>query len=263
VEIHKPKPWHGLREFLKEYAIVVVGVLTALAAEQVVENLHWRERVTETRRQLTEEMGANATSGLAWLSLAPCFDRQIGEVEQGLWQARATGAYPGHATGFAPPLFVFTSDAWLNARSLQVSDHLSPDDIQTFSRAYFFPSELAGDITRLHEEAAELRPLAHPLPHVTPAEADDFLTRVGRAKEMQTRMALGMMLMIKMADRMGAPISLDTAASGAAGYRPLYGGCIADPAQVLQTLRGAKLNDMATLAETYRRLGLAAPNLPE
>jgi hypothetical protein len=33
LEIHKPKPWHGLREFLKDYLIIVVGVLTALAAE--------------------------------------------------------------------------------------------------------------------------------------------------------------------------------------------------------------------------------------
>ena len=30
MDIHKPKPWHGFREFLKEYAIIVVGVLTAL-----------------------------------------------------------------------------------------------------------------------------------------------------------------------------------------------------------------------------------------
>jgi len=32
MDMHKPKPWHSVREFLKEYAIVVVGVLTALAA---------------------------------------------------------------------------------------------------------------------------------------------------------------------------------------------------------------------------------------
>lgn len=32
MDIHKPKPWHGVREFLKEYLIIVVGVLTALAA---------------------------------------------------------------------------------------------------------------------------------------------------------------------------------------------------------------------------------------
>jgi hypothetical protein len=31
MDIHKPKPWHGVREFLKEYVIIVVGVLTALA----------------------------------------------------------------------------------------------------------------------------------------------------------------------------------------------------------------------------------------
>jgi hypothetical protein len=37
MDIHKPKPWHGLREFLKEYAIIVVGVLTALAGEQAVD----------------------------------------------------------------------------------------------------------------------------------------------------------------------------------------------------------------------------------
>ena len=42
MDIHKPKPWHGVREFLKEYVIIVVGVLTALGAEQGVEWLHWR-----------------------------------------------------------------------------------------------------------------------------------------------------------------------------------------------------------------------------
>ena len=25
MDLHKPKPWHGLREFLKEYVIIVVG----------------------------------------------------------------------------------------------------------------------------------------------------------------------------------------------------------------------------------------------
>jgi hypothetical protein len=34
MDIHKPKPWHGWREFLKEYATLVIGVLTALAFQQ-------------------------------------------------------------------------------------------------------------------------------------------------------------------------------------------------------------------------------------
>ena len=52
MDIHKPKPWHGWREFLKEYAIIVVGVLTALAAEQVVERVRWMERVDAAEARL-------------------------------------------------------------------------------------------------------------------------------------------------------------------------------------------------------------------
>ena len=56
MDIHKPKSWHGVREFLKEYAIVVVGVLTALGAQQVVETLHVRADVREAREALHQEM---------------------------------------------------------------------------------------------------------------------------------------------------------------------------------------------------------------
>lgn len=57
---HKSNPWHGWREFLKEYAIIVIGVLTALAAEQAVQMLHWRADVAEARKALIAEVGANA-----------------------------------------------------------------------------------------------------------------------------------------------------------------------------------------------------------
>jgi hypothetical protein len=60
MDIHKPKPWHGVREFLKEYVIIVVGVLTALGAEQVVEALHTRAELAEARAALHEEVSANA-----------------------------------------------------------------------------------------------------------------------------------------------------------------------------------------------------------
>jgi hypothetical protein len=34
MDINRPKPWRGLREFLKEHLIIVVGVLMALAAAE-------------------------------------------------------------------------------------------------------------------------------------------------------------------------------------------------------------------------------------
>jgi hypothetical protein len=59
MDIHKPKPWHGAREFLKEYAIIVVGVLTALAGEQGVEWLHNRAELAEARAALRQEIDLN------------------------------------------------------------------------------------------------------------------------------------------------------------------------------------------------------------
>ena len=56
MDIHKPKPWHGLREFLKEYLIIVVGVLTALGAEQAVEWVHLRSEAAEARKVLRVEI---------------------------------------------------------------------------------------------------------------------------------------------------------------------------------------------------------------
>src|ERR1700760_3923115 len=60
MDIHKPKPWHGVREFLKEYLIIVVGVLTALAGEQMVEWTHRAAEVREARASIHEEMAQDA-----------------------------------------------------------------------------------------------------------------------------------------------------------------------------------------------------------
>jgi hypothetical protein len=56
---HKPKPWHGWREFLREYVVVVVGVLTAAAVGLTVDWLHRMAEVRETREALSDEIGSN------------------------------------------------------------------------------------------------------------------------------------------------------------------------------------------------------------
>jgi hypothetical protein len=84
MDLHKPKPWHNVREFLKEYAIIVVGVLTALGAEQVVEIVHRHDAVAEARRALNAEV----TFDLAVFDLTAfqvdCMDARLDELERWL-----------------------------------------------------------------------------------------------------------------------------------------------------------------------------------
>jgi hypothetical protein len=76
---HKPKPWHGWREFLKEYAIIVIGVLTALGASEAVQTLHWRADVAEARKALVDEVGANALLSAQGVEESRCLLRRLGE----------------------------------------------------------------------------------------------------------------------------------------------------------------------------------------
>ena len=49
MHFHLPKPLHGWREFIGEVGIIVVGVLVALTAEQLVEAAHWRSEARDFR----------------------------------------------------------------------------------------------------------------------------------------------------------------------------------------------------------------------
>src|SRR3954468_4362612 len=57
MHFHLPKPLHGWREFAGEVGIIVVGVLIALGAEQVVESVHWRKSVSQMRQAMRSELG--------------------------------------------------------------------------------------------------------------------------------------------------------------------------------------------------------------
>ena len=55
MHVHLPKPLHGWRAFVGEVGIIVIAVLIALAAEQAVEALHWRNEAREFRRAVDRE----------------------------------------------------------------------------------------------------------------------------------------------------------------------------------------------------------------
>ena len=84
MDIHKPKPWHGVRGFLKEYVIIVVGVLTALAAEQGVEWLHWRHVAAQVQERLAADIGQDLVNAAEWLAIRPCFEVRVEELASAL-----------------------------------------------------------------------------------------------------------------------------------------------------------------------------------
>jgi hypothetical protein len=59
MDVHRPKPWRGWRELLKEVGTIVIGVLIAIGAEQTAEALHHRAQVREMAGKLRAESEEN------------------------------------------------------------------------------------------------------------------------------------------------------------------------------------------------------------
>ncbi len=253
MDIHKPKPVHNLREFFGEIIIIVIGILIALGLEQVVESAHWRERVQETQKQIKSEVSSDVEAAALWLSAAPCLDQQVAKIEQGLWLARQSGRYEG-SDRFAPPLVRFQSEAWLNARSLQVFDRLSTEEARNLASFYFFPTEMATSVVTLHSQAGDLEVLSRPLDRVTPAEVDELLAKLGRSKELLTRMNYASMLIIRLGRDLHATAPPAHTRQNLARDMHQPEGCLSNPSRVWELMKvpPSKGDPWAALGLHYR-----------
>jgi hypothetical protein len=127
MDIHKPKPWHGRSEFLKEIGTIVIGVLIAIGGEQLVEMLHWRAVVAAERKSLDAEVADHWDALHSRVGMQPCVDRRLAELAtliarhdagQPLGKLRPVGR-PGY--------FGEDRSAWQMAVADQSLQHMAPE----------------------------------------------------------------------------------------------------------------------------------------
>ena len=173
MDIHKPKPWHGVREFLKEYVIIVVGVLTALAGEQAVEWFHVRGEVAEAREALHEEVAADATIAVWSIEEDRCLAKSLDQYTA--W-AKGGPHAPTFRGGFPPWL----SATWEEVRSGAVARFPLKERL---SLAKFY-DEIANQRSVLEYERNAYLPLLALSQHETldPAAAQRLLEAVAAAR---------------------------------------------------------------------------------
>jgi hypothetical protein len=112
MDIHKPKPWRGVREFLKEYAIIVVGVLTALAAEQAAEALRHRADAAEAQEAIRAEVVVDITRIEQRDFSHDCVRARLDEIEKIVDASGADGRIRGLSWIGRPPRYGVESARW-------------------------------------------------------------------------------------------------------------------------------------------------------
>ncbi|WP_372785754.1 hypothetical protein [Phenylobacterium sp.] len=130
MDIHKPKPWHGAREFLKEYLIIVIGVLTALAAEGAVEAVRHRLEANEAAEAIGGEIVSDVTRIQQRDFAHACVQKRLTELEAIVDAATPDGRIRGPSWVGRPPRYAVETARW-EAASQSGRVSLLPADRQS------------------------------------------------------------------------------------------------------------------------------------
>jgi len=189
MHIHKPRPLHGVREFLSEISVIVVGVLIALGLEQTVEYLHWRHRVAQAEARLRADLKDDISYAAQYDILKPCAEAYLDRMQTDLLKhdaAEMVRLYEFGTPFFAVP---WKSVAWESALTSQISDHMANDRFQTYSEAFRGANLLREFQLRYRDDYASAMTGRFALPPDTKTVADQLAAverlrtyiRIGRA----------------------------------------------------------------------------------
>jgi len=124
MHFHLPKPLHGWRELFGEVGIIVIGVLLALTAEQVVEWVHWRNQVADARRALDREVAYDLGAVEKRQQEAPCINRRLREIQILLTGSPSSIRSGSRAPLGQPQLWRPRTDVWQVAVAGQAVEHM-------------------------------------------------------------------------------------------------------------------------------------------
>jgi hypothetical protein len=154
MHIHKPKPLHGVREFLSEISVIVVGVLIALGLEQTVESLHWTHKVRQAEVRLRADLEFDITFAAQFAVLEPCAEAYLDRMQTDLIKHDAAEIVRLYE--FGPPFIrgAWKSVAWESAVASQIGDHIDNDRFQAYSEAFRGANLLRDFQVRLRDDYA-------------------------------------------------------------------------------------------------------------
>ena len=207
MEIHKVKPIHTWRDFLKEVGTIVLGICIALTGEQILEWNHWRNQVKEARAVIASEMTYNLVGAIARMRSAGCVDQRLDTLSRVLDDAARTGGLPPVGAIGGPPRHQWQSGAWDSVVASQAASHFPPEQLAALSSLYksIQRAEVYG--TREMEAWGDLNIMVGPGRRLDPIAEGDLRKTLSRARDLGGTMSTVSSFVVMQAARIDLPFS--------------------------------------------------------
>ena len=138
-----------------EVAIIVVGVLIALGAQQLVESWSWRQKVAAAEQTMNEEIRNSLLAVVELDQIEHCTSAQAEALQDAIVRGDQVTARhilrDGSPFGFSR---LWADNAFQATLAAQVSDHLGAEKLKQYSQVY----QMIRDIRRTKDISEEASP---------------------------------------------------------------------------------------------------------
>jgi hypothetical protein len=184
MHFHLPKPLHGWREFVGEVGIIVVGVLIALGAEQIVESFRWQEKVRSTEESIRRDLALTADVASERVAVRRCLDDRLDRLKGLIEHPGAHVALAPNEGGFPmsrayrAPARVWNSQPWDGMLADGTLQHLDPERARALNLLYLTVRSAERANQEETAEAPDLWILDDKALQLTPDKRVDLLQRI-------------------------------------------------------------------------------------
>jgi hypothetical protein len=226
MDVRKPKFVNNWREFLKEYAIIVVGVLTALLAEQAVQSIDWHHKVDAAIGDMSQELGnADGPESYARLAMHDCLANRLTSLRQAIEKGDRRTSRDLIETVWLPNK-TYDSLAHDSAIASDVGSHLPAERMFNFRIVY----SLVPELNRLQDRELSDLALLRALPATGgPVDQAEKLSEMNAIEALQLdndRMARAASFTLRQMGNIGVGLDRDSLRTNVGEASLHYAGCL-------------------------------------
>ena len=227
---HKPKPFSNWRELASEIAIIVIGVLIALSAEQAVETVHWGHKIDQAEDSLRLELSEdNGPQAYARAAITTCLQNQLDQMRSLIAARGDRRAFLALAHAYRPPSRTWDAEAWRAVVASDVGTHMGAERIVKWSVPFRVIPSMTFTNNRELDDIDSLRGLPDEAGPLSEAEVERLSLAVERAKTDNVYMSVASTLLLITAKAAGADVAEKHKQAILAEARTHYGACVATP----------------------------------
>ena len=228
MDVHKAKHIRNWRELAGEIGVIVISVLIALGAEQLVQRLEWRHKLNAAeeamRAELRDDDGPQAVIRSA---MHRCAQQSLDAIRAGAEQGATRDAMRRMIDGYKVPFLTWDSLAYQGALASDISVHMPSDAMQLWTSAYAVIPALDRANEREFEHLAQLRSLSRTGGALSSAERDRVIEAAEALRADELELDTGIQVLIPAMRAAGVPAAAKRGQM--ARLRQRYGGCVAAP----------------------------------